>query len=333
MSERMKILIGYDGSECADAALNDLRRAGLPGWAEAVVLSVADVFLPPPVEQGVDDTFPFQIPAGVRAAHRRAARAVEEAHTLATRAVERVREYFPSWEVHGESRADSPGWALVAKADRWRPDLVVVGAQGHTVLGGRLILGSVSQRVLYEARCSVRVARWHPEQHAAVAPVRILVGTDGSADASAAIDVVAARAWPPGSEARVVAVLDPAMSVTRDPSEPSAVKWVDVDDENDWAWVKETFEASAQRLRDKGLAASVLIRKGNPKHVLVEEAKEWGADCVFVGARGSRGAERLLMGSVSAAVAARAHCSVEVVRRAADAREERSLDREGTTRA
>ena len=29
MSERMKILIGYDGSECADAALEDLRRAGL----------------------------------------------------------------------------------------------------------------------------------------------------------------------------------------------------------------------------------------------------------------------------------------------------------------
>jgi nucleotide-binding universal stress UspA family protein len=48
--------------------------------------------------------------------------------------------------------------------------------------------------------------------------------------------------------------------------------------------------------------------------VLVEEAEGWGADCVFVGATGLRGAERLLMGSVSAAVAARAHCSVEIVR-------------------
>jgi len=26
MAERMKILIGYDGSHCADAALDDLRR-------------------------------------------------------------------------------------------------------------------------------------------------------------------------------------------------------------------------------------------------------------------------------------------------------------------
>jgi hypothetical protein len=30
MKERMRILIGYDGSECADAAIDDLRRAGLP---------------------------------------------------------------------------------------------------------------------------------------------------------------------------------------------------------------------------------------------------------------------------------------------------------------
>ena len=43
MNERMKILIGYDGSECADAALDDLKRAGLPQSAEAHILSVAEV--------------------------------------------------------------------------------------------------------------------------------------------------------------------------------------------------------------------------------------------------------------------------------------------------
>ena len=39
MNTRMKILIGYDGSECADAALDDLKRAGLPERAEAHILS------------------------------------------------------------------------------------------------------------------------------------------------------------------------------------------------------------------------------------------------------------------------------------------------------
>jgi len=42
----MKILIAYDGSSCADSALEDLRRAGLPRVAEAAVLSVSELWMP-----------------------------------------------------------------------------------------------------------------------------------------------------------------------------------------------------------------------------------------------------------------------------------------------
>ena len=50
----MKILIGYDGSECADAALDDLMQAGLPANVEAYILSVAEVWLPPPPPSSYD---------------------------------------------------------------------------------------------------------------------------------------------------------------------------------------------------------------------------------------------------------------------------------------
>ena len=43
----MRILIGYDGSESADAALDDLRRAGLPREVEALIVSVGEVMMPP----------------------------------------------------------------------------------------------------------------------------------------------------------------------------------------------------------------------------------------------------------------------------------------------
>ncbi len=43
----MKGLIAYDGSECADSALDDLTHAGLPSKGEALVMSVAEVCLPP----------------------------------------------------------------------------------------------------------------------------------------------------------------------------------------------------------------------------------------------------------------------------------------------
>ena len=39
----MKILIAYDGSSCADPALEDLRKAGLPRLAEAAALSASEL--------------------------------------------------------------------------------------------------------------------------------------------------------------------------------------------------------------------------------------------------------------------------------------------------
>jgi nucleotide-binding universal stress UspA family protein len=313
MSGGMKILIGYDGSECSDAALEDLRRAGLPQEAEARVLTVADVILPPPIDEERDNTFPFYVPAGVRRAHERAERAVADAGRLAARARDRVKAAFPRWDVRAEAYADSPAWALVKEADSWRPDLVVVGAHGHASLGGRLVLGSVSQRVLYEARCSVRVARDVKEKPEG-SPVRLLVGADGSPGSEAAVAAVAAREWPAGSEARVVTVLDTMMFVTDESGESAVARWAEAEDEADRESAEKFFEPSLARLRGAGLGATLEVRAGNPKRVLVEEAESWGADCVFVGAKGLRGVDRLLLGSVSSAVVAGAHCSVEVVR-------------------
>jgi nucleotide-binding universal stress UspA family protein len=73
-------------------------------------------------------------------------------------------------------------------------------------------------------------------------------------------------------------------------------------------------EAAAGKLEAAGLKVSSLVASGDPKQILVEEAESCGADCIFVGARGHRGLQRLLLGSVATAVAARAGCTVEVVR-------------------
>ena len=305
----MKILIGYDGSECADAALADLQRAGLGDNAEVSVMTVADVFVPPPINEEVDNTFPLYVPQGIRRAHERAQHRLAQARDLAKQVGEQIRSIFPAWKISSEAEADSPAWALIRKADNWKPNLIVMGARGHSVFGGRLILGSVSQRVLYEARCSVRIAR--ASENNLDKPVRLLIGVDNSADSNAAVEAVCNRHWPKGAEVGLLAVVDTVMPLTSDPAEP---KWIEVADESNWRQVREIFEPAAQRIRSAGLHAEVLIRRGNPVDEILQEATIWGADCIFVGARGTRGIDRLLLGSVSSAVSSRAHCSVEVVR-------------------
>jgi len=311
MKERMKILFAYDGSECANAALEDLKRAGLHVESEVLVMTLADVFVPPPINEDVDSTFPLYVPEGIKLAHRRAQHQLEQAEALAKRASEHIKSVFPKWQVTYKAEADSPAWAIIRTADQWKPDLIVMGARGHSVFGGRLILGSISQRVLYEARCSVRIARG---PHKTDEYVRLLIGVDNSPNSRAAVDAVCNRDWPKGSEVGLLAVVDTVMPITPNPSEPPAMKWIEVGDERNWEQVREVFEPSAQKLRTAGLHAEVLIRRGNPADQILEEADTWGADCIFVGAKGTRGIDRLLLGSVSSAVSARAHCSVEVVR-------------------
>ena len=315
----MKLLIGYDGSECAAVAVADLSRAGLPDQGEAVVLSVADVWphLESP-EMSPDSQVPPVLPA-VKAARQLADRELARARELAERAAERVRAELPNWKVTpdaavprwtviAEARADAPHWAIVRKADEWRPDLVVLGSHGRSALG-RLLLGSVSQSVLTHAQCSVRIGRGgatRPQK-----PVRILIGIDGSVGSAAAVSAVWMRNWPPGSEAKIVVAIDAAVSTALPVAAAMQFERAYRDSHE---WLRHAVHRTAEELRESGLDAAPLVCEGSPKRVLVEEAERWGADCIFLGAKGMSGIERFLVGSVSAAVAARAHCSVEVVR-------------------
>jgi nucleotide-binding universal stress UspA family protein len=292
MNRGYKILIAHDGSDCADAALDDLRRAGLPREAEAVVMSVAELWLPPPSSYEVLQPPPPERPPGGE----------EEALTWAQVAAAQVLTYFPTWEVRAEAHSGSPARKIIQQADHWQPDLIVVGSHGRTTLG-RLFLGSVSQKVVAEAGCSVRVARGRLEE--SDAPARLVIGVDGSPGAEAAVRAVAARAWPPHSEVRLVTAVGPFTHL------PAVI----IDEELTRA--RALQQAAESELRAAGLEVSTVVKANDPKLVLLDEAGRWGSDCIFVGTRGHSSLARFLLGSVATAVVARAHCSVEVVRAAA----------------
>src|SRR6185369_16127799 len=143
----MKILIGHDGSQSADAALVDLKRAGLPEEAEALVVSVADVMMVPATsayELAGDALMSRRVSSGLVQAQRQTARVLNDAKDFAEGARDRVRSYFPHWNVRAETLAGSPASELISKANEWGPDLIVVGSHGHSAIS-RFILGSVSK--------------------------------------------------------------------------------------------------------------------------------------------------------------------------------------------
>jgi nucleotide-binding universal stress UspA family protein len=317
MVTKMRILIGYDGSDCSDIAISDLAKAGLPPEVEAVVLSVTDAWPSVPVSPArpLDEAELAKLPRAAALAHHLAAQALAEARSRAAEGAARVRERFPKWHVTAEACGDSPYRGLVVKADKWRPDLLVVGSNGRSAVG-RMVLGSVSQNVLSHAICSVRVARRRDDTgRLADEPSRIIVGIDGSPDSAAAVAAVADRAWPKGTEVRVISAIDPRASLALLAYGPPTAAWAAAAGAPDGrTWAKSAVENSAEELRRAGLDAVGLALDGDPKRVLVDEAEQWKADCIFVGAKGHSRMERFLLGSVSASVAARADCTVEVVR-------------------
>jgi len=71
---------------------------------------------------------------------------------------------------------------------------------------------------------------------------------------------------------------------------------------------------AVERLKGAGLTVSTVMKQEDARQSLISEAETWGADCIFIGARGMGAIERFLIGSVSSYVATHAPCSVEVVR-------------------
>lgn len=309
----MKLLIGYDGSDCARAAIEDLVLAGLPAKVDALILSVADMLIKVPYEEYFPPADAGHRPMAklVRAARALAADAMNQAQEAAMEGVELVTSLFPGWKVESETVADAPYWGMIKKSEQWAADLILLGSHGRSMLG-HLVLGSVSQNVLSHASCSVRIAR--TRERSASAPTRIILGVDGSRSSNIAVDLLEQREWPPGTEVRVLTAVDPQLSMAIAYHFACQDHAGGGDNDDVVSTARHHAESIVRRLKQSGLAASATVESGDPKRFLIDEARSWNADCIFVGAKGHRRLERFLLGSVSAAVAARAGCTVEVVR-------------------
>lgn len=148
--------------------------------------------------------------------------------------------------------------------------------------------------------------------------MKILLAVDGSPCSDAAVEEVASRPWPPDSKVRVVSAVEPHATMT---SEPwiSSVNYFEEVEKIEREEAKRSIERAETILRagegSAKLQLTTEILHGSARQAITEDADQWGAELIVLGSHGYKTWERLLLGSVSQAVALHAGCSVEIVRR------------------
>jgi nucleotide-binding universal stress UspA family protein len=211
-----------------------------------------------------------------------------------------------------------PRNAIPKYAKDWGADFIAVGSHGRAL--PRFLLGSVAQAVVRKALCSVEIVRLRAEKPARGAAMKILLAIDGSGCSKVAVRSVAKRPWPSGTSFKLLSVVPPFM-----PTMDVAAPYFYIDQS---AQTAEIIEREARKRAVEAVAeAQTLLNRagiqvladgepplGDPKSVILDEAKQWSADLIVVGSHGWRGIDRIMLGSVSEAVAMHAPCSVELIR-------------------
>lgn len=143
--------------------------------------------------------------------------------------------------------------------------------------------------------------------------MKILVATDGSTPGQAAVEAVASRPWPDGTEIKVLTVIHAAVPFILDPM--YTIAFIHIDQiEKARERAPEIVAAAAGSLTRPGVTVTTEVLEGSPKHLIVEDAERWDADLIVLGTHGHGPVGRFVLGSVAHSVVLHAPCSVEVVR-------------------
>ena len=266
-----KIIVGYDGSEHGDDALALGRALRARTGAELVIARIFhdDAFL---------DPGPAEVqPALERIREQRAVEVLSELRQAADLADAEAR-VVPS---------TSAPRGLHGLADELGADLIVVGSSHRGKLG-RVLAGSVGERLLHGAPCAVAVAPRGFAERRRVSLEVIGVGYDGRPESELALEEAARLSASVGAALKVFAV---------SPFTPFGKGWnlsLDVVDVAERDRLKQRLEAAVAGLPEESRAEGLLL-SGHPAEVLAEQE----VDLLVVGSRGYGPFRTVLLGGVS----------------------------------
>jgi nucleotide-binding universal stress UspA family protein len=274
---QFRILVGVDGSKHARAALAALIEGPWPDVARVRAVVARQTLRP------------HQRSLLLSALDHSADDAAESARrTLADK--------WPDAEAIVVDKAPIDG--ILTEAKNFRADVIVVGWRGYGP-ARRLLMGSVSRAVVRAAKCAVLVVRRRPRE-----PIRnIMLAFDGSANARRAVSLVARLSPARGRRVTLVGVAELMVPTSRGPSVAGIRASVDrglkrINSKRSRVAIK-ALNRAARELRRAGWRTRTVLRTGEPLRELIDSVRRSQAALLVVGARGTSGVRRLLLGSVA----------------------------------
>src|SRR5829696_7410431 len=262
----IRILVPVDGSPEASAALPYAAALATPG-TEIVLLTV--------------------VPSATDADAARAG--------LAT-AAQRLR--VAGQTVRTEVATGNPARRIVDIAAELRAEMIVMASHGRGAIG-RLIYGSVADRVGRESPVPVMVVRTKQLAPGPVGITRLVVPLDGSSRAESALPVATTISQRLGTPISLVRVVDPADAMPPAVGVDEAIPF-EIYDEAEKELEQEArryLEMMAQKLREQGLPMTTSVLVGSPASS-IEEATHFG-DVLVLSSHERTGVMRWLLGSLA----------------------------------
>jgi nucleotide-binding universal stress UspA family protein len=145
--------------------------------------------------------------------------------------------------------------------------------------------------------------------------MKILLAIDGSAHSAAALEEVASRQWPLGTEVEILTIIHSTTPLLLDPAFVMAALYVETTQQLR-RLAPALLDAAAARLKraHPNLVITTKALDGTPRESIVQEATDWSADLIVLGSHGHGPLRQAVLGSVATGVAADASCAVEIIR-------------------
>jgi nucleotide-binding universal stress UspA family protein len=291
----MKVLVATDGSASSQIAICSLLNMPWPDGTELKVMMVVDFYQPLPAIEELKQT------------------EIQSAHAHVSSVVHMLETGLPNCKISGAVVDGFADQMIVEEAFQWHANLIVVGTHGRRGLS-KFLLGSVSRSILMTAQCPVRIVRPPLDGRGSIGAgeFNVLVASDDSDAADHALQHTLDMKWPELARFKCVSVVADDFQHNLLSSHDKRAR-----DHHQKLMqrAEERLNRCARRLQEKfGVErADFEVLEGEPRSRILDTAEKWPADMIVMGSYGRPFVERIMVGSVSEAVAMHAPCSIEIL--------------------